>query len=128
MRVITAADLGLPAEEAEVLGSLSPKRDDFPLGKILGLWEQWVRELERGELWVREELESACFARDEIENVLAVVPGRIQTAVFDFVDALDQIYREWTVSSLYLAERKTESRWWWGRVPLRNAQRRYLFT
>jgi hypothetical protein len=77
-----------------VFDSLSLGADQFPLGKNLGLWEQWVRELERGGLWVREELESACFVRDDIEELLAVVPERIRDDVFGFVDSLDRTYRE----------------------------------
>jgi hypothetical protein len=127
VRVIIGADVGLFAEEASLFDSLPAKPNGFTLGKNLGLWEQWTRELQRGQEWVYEELVAACSARDDIEDTLALIPPSLHESVFLFLDDLDRVFRDWTVPSTHLADRQTDSRWWWGRIPLRNAQRRFLF-
>ena len=128
MRVVSAADVGLTGEEARLFESIPVRPGAFTLGKNLGLWERWTSELERGQRWVYEELVAACSVRDDIEDVLEILPAILSDSVFAFLDVLDARFRDWTVPSSYLADRGTDSRWWSGRIPSRNAQRRYLFS
>ena len=58
---------------------------------------------------------------------MAGLAESLAACMFDFVETLDRTFREWTVDSTYLAERKTDARWWWGRVPVRTGQRLFLF-
>jgi len=124
-RVIRAEDLGLVGNDAETFDAFQTSEGVFPLGKQLGIWEQWVSELESGFPLLPEELEAACSARDAVDDSCAVLPERLAPAVFDFVDRLDRTFRDWTVSSPSSDQRP--ERWWRGRVPLRTGQRMYLF-
>jgi hypothetical protein len=126
VRVVTAADLGLSPEHANAMRSLAHP-DGFPLGEQLGLWEQWVRELDRGVLWNPEELDAACFVRDELDDFTPLLLEPVASAVFGFVDDLDRTFRDLTVESSLAPVDRTPARWWWGRVPLRSSQRLYLF-
>lgn len=126
-RLITADVLGFEGEEAASFEALPSREGEFSLSKNLGIWEQWVSELSRGALWVPEELESACSIRDSLDEQLAALPDSLTERVFAFVDELDQRFRDWTVTSTFNAEGRTDAHWWWGRVPIRNPQRLFLF-
>jgi hypothetical protein len=76
---------------------------------------------------VPQELEAACAVRDDLDDLMAGLPESLSARVFDFVEALDRTFREWTVESTYLAGRRTDARWCWGRVPLRTGPRLFLF-
>jgi hypothetical protein len=126
-REICAADLGLNDEDAATFAALTTDDGAFPLGRQLGLWEQWVRELDSGSLWHLVELEAACDARDDLDVQISSLPERLAIPIFDFVERLDRVFRDQTVNSTLFADRRTNARWWWwGRVPIRSGQRLFL--
>jgi hypothetical protein len=125
VRIVTAEDLRLAPENEQAMRALTHP-DGFPLGEQLGLWEQWVHELERGELWTAEDLHGACSTRDGADDLLVLLLEPVATAVFGFVDGLDRTFRALTVKASAPSVDHTAAQWWWGRVPLRSSQRLYL--
>ena len=110
--------------------------ESFTLGHQLALWEQWVKELERGQRWVPEDLDAAWATRDDLDASLQLLGSDQRERVLAFVDALDRRFRAHTVPAPAgvelppaLSRRKAESpaNWWHGRIPHANDQRLYLF-
>jgi hypothetical protein len=121
------AALGFTEAEADAIACWKRDDDSFAFGRELRLWAQWVKELREGlDLqWV--ELESAWAARDDLDLSLRSLPLSARHRVFAYVDELDRAYRDWTVPGTPIEEGGPSPEWWRGRVPLRSAQRLYLF-
>lgn len=122
MKEIDWAVLGFDETEAAELSARRRTPDSFPFGKELGLWGQWVDELERCVEWEKVELESAWDARDALDLSLRALPLTARQRVFRHVDELDRVFRDLTVSS---GSAGGAVAWWRGRIPFRTGQRLY---
>lgn len=114
----------ISAGEMHELQSFGATTEVWSLARTVAQWEQWVRELERGDLWVREELYAAQHCRADLEGLL--IAGKHLAGmddVLEHVKLLDKVYRAWTVE---LGDLTPEPTWWESRVPKRAVQRNYL--
>jgi hypothetical protein len=119
--------VGFSEDDGRRLDRLATGEEEFTLGQLLGLWQQWVTELETGQLWVREDYLSALDSRDDLDAVLPLVPLDLRARTFEIADDLDQRFRSATAPGALLAEPLEGCRWWRLRVPISNAQRLFLF-
>lgn len=117
--------VGLSHEDSMRLDQLAGGDDEFTVSQLVGLWQQWVTELESGQLWVREDFQSALDSRDDLDAALPLVPSDVARAVFRVVDGLDRKFRDATAAAT--APSDDSERWWRCRVPIANSQRLYLF-
>jgi hypothetical protein len=125
MRSIQWQGLGFSDVESQGLAGLRRSEASFTLSHELALWTQWVHELELGSLWTPDELESAWATREDLdESVRTIVPTEYLDRFFAYLDVLDQTFRSLTVPTA-IGETSRLS-WWRGRIPIRNAQRKYL--
>lgn len=120
-------NLGFTAGEQEMLDSFQRNVDSFPFTAEMATWQQWVTEIERGELHTADELESAYAARDDVEDSCAVIDPTLRDRLYSYLDGLDSRYRNSTVSGgNFGGAVPPVGHWWRGRVPVRNRARAYL--
>lgn len=118
--------MGFSDEEAEHLDRVRPGPGGFELPRLLGLWQQWVDEVERGKLWVDEDVKAAWAARDDLDDALVAAPPHLRDRLCAVVDPCDYRFRNATVSSR-IDDRVGPERWWRGRTPINNKVRLFLF-
>lgn len=127
MKSIEWQAFGFSEVESERLAGLRRDDDSFTLGCEFALWEQWVRELDRGACWTSEELEAASSARDELDASIAqLLSVDQQSRLFAHLDDLDRTFRDRTVQGLAI-DGGNRANWWRNRIPISNRQRHYLF-
>lgn len=126
MNPVDWSRVGISKVESEGLLHLAVDDDEFSLGYLVELWQQWVVELEAGQLWVRDERMAALDCRDDLDAVLPLVPTPLRGRVFRLVDELDRRFAINTVP-MTPTETNLSPNWWRIRVPINNSQRLYLF-